>query len=184
MPPIGTVVADRAAVDLLTAWVEQRRGVEAAASQLRRLRAVRTDLVLCSAPRSRHVPAQAFRSHLCRPALRRRRPRRATTAATTTSCEAPATARAFYTRPAVAAINGLVTAGHPLASLAGLQMLMKGGNAIDAAVAVGATLNMMEPQMNGIGGNGFMTVYDKKSGNVLLARDGGRDAEGAEAAEP
>jgi hypothetical protein len=34
-------------------------------------------------------------------------------------------------------------------------------------VAVGATLNMMEPQMNGIGGNGFMTLYDKKSGKVL-----------------
>jgi gamma-glutamyltranspeptidase/glutathione hydrolase len=50
--------------------------------------------------------------------------------------------------------------------MAGLQILMKGGNAIDAAVAVGAALNMMEPQMNGIGGNGFMTVYDKKSGRV------------------
>jgi len=45
-------------------------------------------------------------------------------------------------------------------------VLMKGGNAIDAAVAVGSTLNMMEPQMNGIGGNGFMTIFDKKSGKV------------------
>jgi gamma-glutamyltranspeptidase/glutathione hydrolase len=50
--------------------------------------------------------------------------------------------------------------------MAGLQVLMKGGNAIDAAVAVGATLNMMEPQMNGIGGNGFMTIYEKKTGRV------------------
>ena len=50
--------------------------------------------------------------------------------------------------------------------MAGLQVLMKGGNAIDAAVAVGATLNMMEPQMNGVGGNGFMTIYEKKSGKV------------------
>jgi gamma-glutamyltranspeptidase len=66
----------------------------------------------------------------------------------------------------VPGIHGLVTAGHPLAAMAGLQILMKGGNAIDAAVAVGAALNMMEPQMNGIGGNGFMTVYDKKSGHV------------------
>jgi gamma-glutamyltranspeptidase/glutathione hydrolase len=69
-------------------------------------------------------------------------------------------------RPSVPGIHGLVTAGHPLAAMAGLQILMKGGNAIDAAVAVGAALNMMEPQMNGIGGNGFMTVYDKKSGHV------------------
>src|ERR1700733_2230193 len=67
-------------------------------------------------------------------------------------------------RPAVPGIHGLVTAGHPLAAMAGLQVLMKGGNAIDAAVAVGSTLNMMEPQMNGIGGNGFMTIYDKRSG--------------------
>jgi gamma-glutamyltranspeptidase/glutathione hydrolase len=43
---------------------------------------------------------------------------------------------------------------------------MKGGNAIDAAVAVGTTLNMMEPQMNGIGGNGFMTIYEKKTGKI------------------
>jgi gamma-glutamyltranspeptidase/glutathione hydrolase len=69
-------------------------------------------------------------------------------------------------RPAVPGVHGLVTAGHPLAAMAGLQILMKGGNAIDAAVAVGSTLNMMEPQMNGIGGNGFMTVFDVKSGKV------------------
>jgi gamma-glutamyltranspeptidase / glutathione hydrolase len=70
------------------------------------------------------------------------------------------------TRPAVPGRHGLVTAGHPLASSAGLQMLLKGGNAYDAAVAVGAMLNLTEPEMNGIGGNGFMTVFDKKSGKV------------------
>jgi gamma-glutamyltranspeptidase/glutathione hydrolase len=70
-------------------------------------------------------------------------------------------------RPSVPGVHGLVTAGHPLAAIAGLHVLMKGGNAFDAAMAVGAALNMMEPQMNGIGGNGFMTVYDKKSGKVF-----------------
>jgi gamma-glutamyltranspeptidase / glutathione hydrolase len=70
------------------------------------------------------------------------------------------------TRPAVPGRHGLVTAGHPLAASAGLQMLLKGGNAFDAAVAVGAMLNLTEPEMNGIGGNGFMTVFDKKSGKV------------------
>src|SRR5215203_6128136 len=70
-------------------------------------------------------------------------------------------------RPSVPGVHGLVAAGHPLAAIAGLHVLMKGGNAFDAAIAVGATLNMMEPQMNGIGGNGFMTLYDKKSGKVL-----------------
>ena len=82
------------------------------------------------------------------------------------AAEAPATARPFYTRPAVAALNGVVTTGHPISSSAGLQMLLKGGNAFDAAVAVGATAALGEPEMNGIGGNGFVTLYDKKSGKV------------------
>ncbi|MBY0492778.1 MAG: gamma-glutamyltransferase [Cyanobacteria bacterium] len=82
------------------------------------------------------------------------------------AAEAPATARPFYTRPAVAAVNGVVTSGHPIASSAGLQMLLKGGNAFDAAVAVGAMAALGEPEMNGIGGNGFMTIFDKKSGKV------------------
>jgi gamma-glutamyltranspeptidase / glutathione hydrolase len=71
------------------------------------------------------------------------------------------------TRPAVAGLHGLVAAGHPIASSAGLQMLLKGGNAFDAAAAVGAMAALGEPQMNGIGGNGFVTLYDKKSGKVL-----------------
>ena len=82
------------------------------------------------------------------------------------AAEAPATARTFYSRPAVAALNGVVTTGHPIASSAGLQMLLKGGNAFDAAVAVGAMAGLGEPEMNGIGGNGFATIYDKKSGKV------------------
>src|SRR3954469_25654901 len=85
-------------------------------------------------------------------------------------------------RPSVPGIHGLVTAGHPLAAIAGLQVLMKGGNAIDAAVAVGAALNMMEPQMNGIGGNGFMTVYEKKSGRVYSLAMAGATPMGMKAA--
>src|SRR5436305_14448887 len=69
-------------------------------------------------------------------------------------------------RPSVPGVHGLVTAGHPLAAMAGLQVLMKGGNAVDAAVAIGAALNMMEPQMNGIGGNGFTTPHEQQSGKV------------------
>jgi gamma-glutamyltranspeptidase / glutathione hydrolase len=82
------------------------------------------------------------------------------------AAEAPAANRTFYTRPAVAARSGLVTTGHPIASSAGLQMLIKGGNAFDAAAAVGAMAALGEPEMNGIGGNGFMTVYHKASGKV------------------
>ena len=69
-------------------------------------------------------------------------------------------------RPEVPGVNGLVTAGHPLASMAGLRILMLGGNAIDASVAVLATLNVVRPQMSGAGGNGFLTYFDKSSGAV------------------
>ncbi|MEO1082208.1 MAG: gamma-glutamyltransferase family protein [Pseudomonadota bacterium] len=63
-------------------------------------------------------------------------------------------------RPEVPGPNGLVTAGHPLASMAGLRILMNGGNAADASVAVLAVLNVVRPQMSGAGGNGFFTYYD------------------------
>jgi gamma-glutamyltranspeptidase/glutathione hydrolase len=82
------------------------------------------------------------------------------------AAEAPATASRLQTRPAVAGLNGLVATGHPIASSAGLQMLLKGGNAFDAAVAVGVMAPLGEPEMNGIGGNGFVTLFEKKSGQV------------------
>ena len=69
-------------------------------------------------------------------------------------------------RPVVAGVHGLVTAGHSLASMSGLRMLMKGGHAADAAVAILATLNQVEPMMSGAGGNGFMTIYDKATDQV------------------
>lgn len=69
-------------------------------------------------------------------------------------------------RPEVPGSNGLVTAGHPLAAMSGLQILMAGGNAIDASVAVLATLNVVRPQMSGAGGNGFFTYLHRSSGEV------------------
>lgn len=69
-------------------------------------------------------------------------------------------------RPEVPGDNGLVTAGHPLAAMSGLQILMQGGNAIDASVAVLATLNVVRPQMSGAGGNGFVTYFDQSAGIV------------------
>ena len=69
-------------------------------------------------------------------------------------------------RPEVPGVHGLVTAGHPLAAMAGLRILMKGGNAIDASVAVLATLNVVRPQMSGAAGNGFLTYFDASTGAV------------------
>lgn len=62
--------------------------------------------------------------------------------------------------------NGVVAAGHPLASMAGLRMLMQGGTAADAAVAVMAVLNVVEPWASSIAGNGFATCFKGKSGKV------------------
>src|SRR5690606_830808 len=63
--------------------------------------------------------------------------------------------------------HGGVAAGHPLASMAGVRMLMQGGSAADAAVAAMAVLNVVEPWASGAAGNGFATCLDKKTGEVV-----------------
>src|SRR5262245_10110065 len=69
-------------------------------------------------------------------------------------------------RPSVPGVHGLVTSAPPLASMAGMRILLAGGNAFDAAVAVAAVLNVVEPQSSSIAGNGFATLFDKKTGQV------------------
>jgi gamma-glutamyltranspeptidase/glutathione hydrolase len=62
--------------------------------------------------------------------------------------------------------KGMVAAANPMAVEAGLKVLRAGGTAVDAAVAVQATLGLVEPQSSGLGGGAFMTYYDAKTRQV------------------
>jgi len=71
--------------------------------------------------------------------------------------------------------TGMVAAANPLATQAGLKVLREGGSAVDAAIAVQATLGLVEPQSSGLGGGAFMVLYDPKSAKVW-AYDGREEA--------
>src|SRR5262249_58733181 len=68
----------------------------------------------------------------------------------------------FTTRPVYMGTHGVIASGHYLGALAGQRMFDKGGNAIDAAVASGYALNVLEPQSCGIGGEVPILVYSAK----------------------
>jgi gamma-glutamyltranspeptidase/glutathione hydrolase len=69
-------------------------------------------------------------------------------------------------RSMVLSRRGVVSAENPLAAQAGATVLAHGGNAVDAAVATNAVMGVLEPMMNGIGGDLFAIVYDAKSGKL------------------
>src|SRR5699024_683497 len=78
--------------------------------------------------------------------------------------------------------DGMVVSAHPLASEVGLDILNQGGNAVDAAIAMQYALTVTEPMMSGLGGGGFMMVYDAntKETTIINSREGapaGADAD-------
>jgi len=70
--------------------------------------------------------------------------------------------------------HGVVSSAHPVATEAGLTVLRDGGNAFDAAVAVAATLNVVEPMMSGMGGYGTIMVYAVEEGAPLYLDASGK----------
>ena len=70
--------------------------------------------------------------------------------------------------------SGMISSAHPLASEAGIRTLKEGGNAFDAAVAVAAALNVVEPDMSGMGGYGTILIYDARKGETRFLNPSGR----------
>ena len=77
-------------------------------------------------------------------------------------------------RPDVRGTSGAVSAGHPLAAAAGHDVLRRGGNAMDAAIAMAGVLAVVRPHMNGIGGDAFALYYEAESGQVHAMNGSGR----------
>src|SRR5712692_5726355 len=81
------------------------------------------------------------------------------------------TGKSFATRSEVLARHGMVCTSVPAATQVGIDILKKGGSAVDAAIAANATLGLMEPVSNGVGGDLFAIVYSAK-GNKLYGING------------
>ena len=84
------------------------------------------------------------------------------------SCVTPTAAPVADAPIARSAAEPFVIAANPLAAKAGLDVLARGGSAVDAALAVQAMLSLVEPQSSGVGGGAFMTYFDAAQGKVRV----------------
>src|SRR6185295_10248844 len=85
----------------------------------------------------------------------------------------PVKPRVVVGRSKIATKYGIVAASQPLAAAAGVQILERGGNAVDAAIATNAVMGLVEPHYNGIGGDLFVTYYEAKTGKLYGLNAGG-----------
>lgn len=92
----------------------------------------------------------------------------------TASDQVRTTTYAPQNRPDVRGTIGAVTAGHPLAAQAGLEVLKSGGTATDAIIAMAGVLAVTRPHMNGVGGDAFGIFYDGATGEVTALNASGR----------
>lgn len=73
-----------------------------------------------------------------------------------------------FLRPEVMGKNGMVSAAHPLAAQVGYEILKKGGNAIDAAVATAFAIGVVEPFASGLGGGGYAVIHSAKTNETIF----------------
>jgi gamma-glutamyltranspeptidase/glutathione hydrolase len=80
----------------------------------------------------------------------------------------------FGSRSAVFGTSGACATAHPLATLAAIEILKRGGSAVDAAVAANACLGFLEPTSSGLGGDCYAMLWDPKAGMVMGLAGSGR----------
>src|SRR5204862_7913408 len=84
------------------------------------------------------------------------------------------TGEPFATRAPVIAMHGMAATAQPLATMVAIDILKRGGSAIDAAIAANATLGLMEPVSCGIGGDIFVILWDPKTHKLYGLNGSGR----------
>jgi gamma-glutamyltranspeptidase/glutathione hydrolase len=89
----------------------------------------------------------------------------------------------WASRSPVVAQHGMAATEQPLASQIAVDILKKGGSAVDAAIAANAALGLMEPVLNGIGGDCFVIVWDPKTGKLYGYNGSGPSAKGRDLAK-